>query len=884
MKKRLVKISAWVVGVLVGIFLLISGGLYFFKDEICAYVITEVNKHLKAKVKVAEVDLTFWGSFPNVSVDFNNVFIQDSYENATERDTLLFTDRIRLEFNASDIWNEVYDVKEIDLFPGTLQLKVNSNGEVNYAILKETSDTTSSNFNLTLEKVNFNDIRFKFENQLSEQYYSTLIEDLELDGAFSEKQYTLHSKSNLFVNYFKSGNVSLINNKSANFDLDLLVNQEKGTVEFPKAKIFVANLPFDVDGIISTDKLYFHINASEIELQDVANNFSISSVDNIKKFSGKGKVRFDATIEGEIASSSPPEVLCDFGVKNGQLTEPALGLKLTGIYLNGRYSSKGGKAKEFLSLSNVSFNTIGGPFKGNLMITQFHAPVYKGKAKGNLNLKVLHNLFQFPMVERVNGNILVNSLFEVQSKLLPNESIQYNSKQLEGGITFKNVELKLEEDKRIFKHVDGNIFLRDDNLGVNDLKLNVGKTDLQVNGVFSNVFNYLKQTESLNAEVEITGNFIDVQDLSTETKEERISDGKDWVLPNDINGLVYLNTKELKYEKHHFYDLSTHLKVGKRQLLFNNLSLLNADATIKGLVKIEEKVPEVFTISTSISSNNIDLKSLFKEWNNFEQEVIAAENISGKVSVDLYFIAPFDLKNGINMNAIISDIDLTIENGRLKDVMTFKEITESVRTSAAKLIISKEASYSLEQKLLDLQFATLHNILHIEKGNLTIPSMEIKSNALDINLQGTHDFENQIDYRFSFRLRDVQLKNNNLEFGEVEDDRSGMKIFLRMYGDLYDPTIEWDKAAKKEQAKENRAAAKRDAKSILKTEFGLYKGDSTVQLYQEEQKPKETVRVVTEPEKEEAAKVKKETKIGKTLKKWKQQAEEENKVEFNIGD
>ena len=29
------------------------------------------------------------------------------------------------------------------------------------------------------------------------------------------------------------------------------------------------------------------------------------------------------------------------------------------------------------------------------------------------------------MVERVNGNILVNSLFEVQSKLLPNESIVY---------------------------------------------------------------------------------------------------------------------------------------------------------------------------------------------------------------------------------------------------------------------------------------------------------------------------------------------------------------------------------------------------------------------------------------------------------------------------
>ena len=91
MKQKILKISLWIAGILLGISLMISGGLYFFKDEICAFVIQEVNQHLKAKVKVQEVDLSFWGSFPNVSVDFNEVFIQDSYEDANEYDTLLYT-------------------------------------------------------------------------------------------------------------------------------------------------------------------------------------------------------------------------------------------------------------------------------------------------------------------------------------------------------------------------------------------------------------------------------------------------------------------------------------------------------------------------------------------------------------------------------------------------------------------------------------------------------------------------------------------------------------------------------------------------------------------------------------------------------------------------
>mgnify|MGYP000509759350 CR=1 FL=1 len=48
---------------LMGICLLITGALYFFKDEICGYVVGEVNKHLKAKVSV----LTYqggWGVIP----------------------------------------------------------------------------------------------------------------------------------------------------------------------------------------------------------------------------------------------------------------------------------------------------------------------------------------------------------------------------------------------------------------------------------------------------------------------------------------------------------------------------------------------------------------------------------------------------------------------------------------------------------------------------------------------------------------------------------------------------------------------------------------------------------------------------------------------------
>ena len=170
MNRRLLKIAKWFFGIVLGVLLLVTAGLYFFKDTICGYVVTEVNKHLKAKVTVAEVDLTFWASFPNLSVDFNDVFIQDSYENSTIKDTLLFSSRIRLKFDPMDIWNENYKVKSIEVDPGTIKLKVRKNGEVNYDILKLKKEAKQSAFELNLQQVTLEDIRFSYRNAATNQF------------------------------------------------------------------------------------------------------------------------------------------------------------------------------------------------------------------------------------------------------------------------------------------------------------------------------------------------------------------------------------------------------------------------------------------------------------------------------------------------------------------------------------------------------------------------------------------------------------------------------------------------------------------------------------------------------------------------------------------
>src|SRR5690606_1170468 len=186
-KRRILKIVGWFVGIILSLVLLISGAIYFFKDEIIAVVLTEINAHLKAKVEVKKVDLSFWSSFPNLSVDFNHVFISDTYEYASNKDTLFFSEQVRFRFNPMDIWREEYKLKQIDIKPGTLQLKVDEHGLVNYDILKETSDTTETNFAFDLQKVKIKDLQFSYTNRQINHRYATDLLSTELEGKFADK-------------------------------------------------------------------------------------------------------------------------------------------------------------------------------------------------------------------------------------------------------------------------------------------------------------------------------------------------------------------------------------------------------------------------------------------------------------------------------------------------------------------------------------------------------------------------------------------------------------------------------------------------------------------------------------------------------------------------
>jgi hypothetical protein len=302
---------------------------------------------------------------------------------------------------------------------------------------------------------------------------------------------------------------------------------------------------------------------------------------------------------------------------------------------------------------------------------------------------------------------------------------------------------------------------------------------------------------------------------------------------------------------------------------------------------VEEKQAERFIISTQIESNNIRLKALFKEWDNFEQGVITDENISGKAAATVFFRAPFHLSKGIDFQGIEAKIDLKVVDGHLKNVASFKDITESLKTKSGKLVLGKSNIDALEKKLKDIDFETMENSIFLRKGQVEIPKMTIRSTALDMDLSGRQSFDNDIDYRIAFRFRDLKQQNNQSEFGQIIDDGTGILLYLRMHGSLDNPMYEWDDEGRKLYAKVYREQEKKKTKSMLKAEFGFFQKDSTVKSFVPKDVPKEDLKIKFGPaSKQEFMEEKKRTKdskLKKTLNSWKEQQEQEDKTTIKLG-
>lgn len=847
------------------LFIAVAGGGalagYYYQDEVKEYVIEELNKHLNTQLIVdgKNIDFTVLKSFPYASLDFKNVKALEVIENK-KKDTLFKAGKISLQFNLVDIIRKKYDVKKIKIDDVVLKIRIDKNGNDNYHFWKSSSDTSVTAFSFALEKIVLTNIQFYYKNNKAGQNMDVLIKKSALSGKFSNSRYSLETASDLFVNHLEIEGSTFLRKKKIHAELALDVDNAMPSYKIKDGKIKIENLLFEVFGnVINTGRepiVNFGIKGKDMDIRSVLSLIPNQYKGIINEYESTGEFYFDATIKGMVTKGKTPEINADFGIKNADITQVKDNIVLRNVNLKGRYSSGNNEDSEGSLLELILFSaTIDqGAVSGELSLHNLNNPSVFAKIKADISLEKLQGFVKIDTIETISGQLKIDASFTGEGKEF--NTINYQNVITSGVLSVSGMNIKLKNNALVFANINGDFTFDNNDLAVNTLTGNVSNSDFELKGVFKNSIGFiLKKNQDISVEATLNSKNLDLNELLANKEEDTPSKSKYKLkFSEHINVNLNSEIEHLVFRKFEATNIKGVVKLKDKKMSVDpvTLSTMSGNVTISGLIDGGDSTKLLITCFSELSKINII--KMFVTFENFGQTAITDKNIKGVTTAKIQFASVYSPELEIDMDKLYAGIDMTIENGELNNVETMK--------SLSRFIDLKE--------LENLRFATLKNQFEIKNKLLTIPKMEIKSNALNFTTSGTHTFNNEIDYKIKLSLNELlakkakKAKKENDEFGEIADDGLGRTdLFLSMKGTVDNPKIKYDAKSAIQSVKQDLKIEKQTLKTILKEEFGLFKKDTSLKNLNKipaEDKTKFTIKWEDADKKEEKKELKKPKK------------------------
>lgn len=873
---------------LLGVFLLfILSGVFiagFYGKEVTRYVLTEIGKNVRVEIKVSQVEnLSLFAKFPFASMVLYDVLIKEPVPSAAERDTLLYLKKSFLQFNILDIFQGNYKIKRISVSDGFVKLKVDKNGKENY-IVDTAPGESNDDFLLKLSRMNVSNLNIFYSNEFKEQEFGIQCREAILKGNFSSDVFLMNMEGDFKTYQLKTEDFEFLSDREIGIRSEIKVDKTKGIYSFEKSEITLGGpssgipltaakkIGFEISGDIvekeipapgkkgksknkkSADKPGRSVS-TDITIQgkglDIPSLLALLPPEYSKPFSdyeSQGEITFSCKVAGEISNTQTPLISATFNIDNGSMKEKNTAYLLHSIKMHGTFST--GKNRNPSStaieiddcLATLSSNTGGKPdgtINAKFKIKNMNSPGIKLIARAQFDLEKLKQFFAPDTIENISGSAGLDISYEGPLKSKEEYSaIDFRNSKTSGKINFRHVDFTLRQSPFSYRNFSGNLVLHNNDILIKELKGQVSSSDFELNGLFRNALAWLfLPEEKLTIEAAIYSNNLNLNELLAENESKKDTS---YILafPDRVNFNLNAEISHLSFRKFSAEEFHGIVTIKDRSLRSDDISFKTMDGMVEGSLIIDASTPSSIMVMSKSSLTGIDINKLFSEFENFGQSVITEKHLRGITTADVVFAMEMDTAMHVNENKIYSFIDLTIDKGELIGFEPMDDISGFIKNHIFLKRMVNTAEF--EKKLKHIRFSTLQNQIEIKNRTITIPAMTINSSAMTIEAEGSHTFDNAIDYRINFFLSELLTKKEDLsqeEFGEIEDDGTGKKkIFMTIGGTLENPVFAYDKKKVKKRLVEETRQEKKVVKGILNEEFGWFKNDSTAILPKKETK------------------------------------------------
>lgn len=791
-----------------------------YEDDVKAALLAELNKHLVAPVTHQGIDLTLVQQFPQASLRFKRVLVAPVGETGAT-DTLLFAEDLFFSFSLWDLFAGDYAVdrvtgKRVVLHPG-----YNEQGAENWMIWK--SDSTSEGpSNFALNEVAFDGLSVRYRDARRALEVSTESRNMVLSGLFDGEGATVRMKGDAWLRHLLTNNGSTFADHQSDLDLVMELGRPEAAFRITQGKVMAGNVPLDLSLTVAKADTSHVIDLSvlgaDAQLKELITQLPPAVRNVLKSYAIAGEADIALRYKGTLAGNGPDLELTAV-LRDASMKEQSTGTRFNKISgeVEAVLASDGSPKR--LVVKDLSARSGSGTLRADLRVNGTRNAPVRLDLRTDMALADLLHFARIDTVAKATGR--VKATLHANGKLRDVGNLRaadLRALTFSGNAELQKSTLKLRTVRHPFEDMSGTVALKGNDATLSNGRATVQGSTISMTGTLGNLMPYLFfDDQPLNITATASAPHVDLARLFAASEKKTKGNG-DITLPALINLDLRTTVDDLVFADFRATGIKGHLTLKDRVLKATDVSCSTARGTVTADLSLDGRQVRSFPLAVNATLKDIDVKELFREFQDFGQTFMGHRHLKGTADVRVSLTAPLTASLHLDEKKLACVADLTVRDGALVQHEALIDVAKHIRSN--KLIAPLVDTDELGKRLANVTFNTLTNTISIRDGAVHVPAMVVKNNVLEIEMSGKHAFDNTIDHHLSFRLNKLLALDGEADaFGPVEDDGTGLRVFLHMYGNSNDPQFANDRAMASAHRKARRQEEGAELKQLLREEF-----------------------------------------------------------------
>lgn len=787
----------------------------FFKGDILQIIEKQSAKYINAKLKIGDMNLSMFKSFPNLNVALKEVMItgQDEFAGDTVVYIPLFEASVNLK---SLIAGDELIVNQLLLKNCRIAPTVNSEGKANWDILLSSGSQTSATTETPPDEpkgkaergLRLNDIAienlFITYNDFQHSTYASIADiDLKLNGNFSETNTLIDIFLALQNISYRHQNSVWINKTDLKWQAVIGANLKEMTFDIQKNDLALNDLKLDLTGNIGVGedkyKLDLQLNAPDTKFASLLAMVPKTLQHYIEGLETSGDFKLNVTAKGEYYADHLPALQANLLNNNASVKYPELPEAIRQINIDLNVSNPGGPVDSTqLNLKKLSFDIAGNPFSMYLNISNPNDPVLAGGAVGVINFSNLKKALPLKDIT-LQGIVTTDMTFNGKYQYIEKE--QYEKFIAKGNIILKDLLLVNAEFPEGISIPQGSVTITPAQLNLKQLQAKVFSSDFTLQGNISNYLPYVFKNETLKGNFSLHSNRINLNEFIIAQAKAARQTKSDTTARASADSIALTDKPTaaegaLEIPKNIDVQFTSNIST----ILFDNLtirnvkgqiSLDNAVATLKNLSMdmLEGKMvmngqyntanPKIPTVDFKLNISDFDIHAAYEAFTFLRKSIPVAMNCSGQVSAAMNFSSTLDKE--------MSPVMTTANGG---GYLESKGILINDNPAMNQL-----ASVMKNDELSRLSISKLKIDFKLENGNIIVEPFKTSFAGNPVTIYGNQTVDGQLDYTLSMNIdrkffgKDI---DNLLKSIPGSDNIKNLDIDAKVEGTLSKPVIKPD--------------------------------------------------------------------------------------------